>query len=71
MTIEINHRTTDEVLHTHDGGSLQGADLSEAILSEADLSEADLRGARVSPRADWLTLFGMVIDAEAPPKETE
>ena len=90
MTIEIKHRITKEVLHTHDGDSLQGADLRGADLSGADLrwanlrgadlrwadlsganfhgaslNVADLSGARVPPRADWPTLLGMVVDAEA------
>ena len=44
---------------------LRGADLRWADIRGASLSEADLSGARASPRADWPTLFGMVIDAEA------
>ena len=86
MPIEIKHRVTGKILHTHDGDSLQGADLSGADLREAnlrvadirganlyraDLSEADLGGARASPRADWPTLFGMVIDADAAAKVGE
>ena len=86
MTTEIKHRATNEVLYTHDGDSLAGADLhgtnlrnanlrnadlSGANLRGADLGGADLSGARVSTRTDWLTLFGMVVDAEATAKETE
>ena len=96
MTIEIKHRNTGEILYTHDGESLAGANLSVADFRYADLScadlrgadlsyadlryadlryaglsGADLRGARVSHRTDWLTLFGMVVDAEATAKETE
>ena len=89
----IKHRNTGEILYTHDGRSLAGANLRGADLSGADLRianlsganlrwadlrgadlrgadlcGADLRGARVSPRADWPNLFGMVVDAEAAAK---
>ena len=65
MTVEIKRRITGEILHTHNGDSLAGANLSGADLRYADLTGADISGARASPRADWPTLFGMVIDAEA------
>ena len=45
------------------GADLSGADISEADLRGADLRGADLNEARVSPRADWPTLLGMVVDA--------
>ena len=55
MTVEIKHRITGVVLHTHDGANLRdanlrsadlyGADLRGAILVGADLCNADLSDA--------------------------
>ena len=40
---------------------LGGADLREAELGGANLSVADLRGTKVSLRADWPELLGMIL----------
>ena len=46
--IQIRNRFTGEVIYTHEGKGLRGANLSGANLSGADLSGANLSGADLS-----------------------
>ena len=45
--IEIKNRYTGEVIYTHEGDTLVGANLCEANLRGANLCEANLRGANL------------------------
>jgi uncharacterized protein YjbI with pentapeptide repeats len=46
--IEIKHRHTGAVIHTHDGASLAGAYLAGAYLANANLAGANLSGANLA-----------------------
>ena len=48
MTVNIKHRVTGEILHTHNGRSLLMANLRGANMHSADLRNADLRNADLS-----------------------
>ena len=52
MTIQIWNRFTNEVIFTHEGESLRGANLSRANLSWANLSGADLSRANLGDQ--WI-----------------
>jgi hypothetical protein len=57
--IEIKHRHTGAVIHTHDGASLAGANLSRADLARADLAGANLTGANLyDADLTWANLAG-------------
>lgn len=46
--IEIKHKPTGEVIYTHDGDTLAGADLSLKQLAYTDLQDKDLTEANLT-----------------------